>query len=111
MVLGVRFASAATLAVVASVVTAMLAGTPPMGAALAGLAATAYLVLRHARNVESVTASPTIVGALGLTAVGLGATAIPVSVPWVPLAAPVAVLLSYLIVVQPLLAARSRPTG
>jgi len=111
VVLGVRFASAATLAVMTSVATAMLAGTPPMGTALAGLAATAYLILRHARNVESVTASPTIVGALGLTAVGLGAMAIPVSVPWLPLAAPVVVLLSYLMAVQPLLAARGRPTS
>ena len=58
VVLGVRFASAATLAVMASVVTAMLAGTPPMGTALAGLAATAYLILRHARNVESVRRHP-----------------------------------------------------
>jgi hypothetical protein len=111
VVLGVRFAWAATLAVMMSVVTAMLADTPPMGTALAGLAAAAYLVLRHARNVESVSAAPTIVGALSLTAVALGASVITVSVPWVPLAAPVVVLLSYLIVVQPLLAERRKPTS
>ncbi|MDT5128208.1 MAG: hypothetical protein QOH54_3852, partial [Mycobacterium sp.] len=34
------------------------------------------------------------------------ATVIPVSVPWLPLAAPVAVLVSYVIVVKPLLAQR-----
>src|SRR4051812_20102321 len=111
VVLGVRFAFAATLAVTMSVVTSMLADTPPMGTALAGLAAAAYLVLRHARNVESVSAAPTIVGALSLTAVALGASVITVSVPWVPLAAPVVVLLSYLIVVQPLLAERRKPTS
>jgi hypothetical protein len=81
VVLGVRFASAATLAVMTSVVTAMLAGTPPMGTALAGLAATAYLVLRHARNVECPRVTHDRRRA-GSGRRGLGATAIPVSVPW-----------------------------
>jgi hypothetical protein len=111
VVLGIRFAGAATLAVTIAVVVAVLADTPPLGTALAGLAATAYLVLRHAPNVESVAASPTLIGALGLSAVGLGATAIPLSVPWLPLAAPVVVLVIYVIVVQPLLAAHGRPVN
>jgi hypothetical protein len=103
VVLGVRIAAAATAAVMFSVVTVVLADAPAMAAALAGLSATAYLLLRHARNVEAAVEMPTVVGALGLSAVGLAATAIPVSVPWLPLAAPVAVLVGYVLVVQPLL--------
>lgn len=103
VVVGIRIPAAATVAVVLAVTVALLADTPPMGAALAGLAAAAYLALRHAPHVESVATSPTVVGALGLSAVGLGATLIPVSVPWLPLAAPVAVLVGYVLVVRPLL--------
>ena len=103
---GIRFAGAATLAVMISVVVALLADAPPMSTALAGVAAAAYLVIRHSNSVESVVTAPTAVGALGFSAIGLGATVIPVSVPWLPLAAPVAVLVSYMIVVKPLLAQR-----
>jgi hypothetical protein len=103
---GIRYAGAATLAVMISVVVALLADAPPMSTALAGIAAAAYLVLRYANSVESVVTAPTAVGALGFLAIGLGATVIPVSVPWLPLAAPVAVLVSYVIVVKPLLAQR-----
>jgi hypothetical protein len=103
---GIRFAGAATLAVMISVVVALLADAPPMSTALAGIAAAAYLVLRYSSSVESVVTAPTAVGALGFSAIGLGATVIPVSVPWLPLAAPVAVLVSYVIVVKPLLAQR-----
>jgi hypothetical protein len=103
---GTRFAGAATLAVMISVVVALLADAPPMSTALAGVAAAAYLVIRHSGTAESVVTTPTVVGALGFSAIGLGATVIPVSVPWLPLAAPVAVLVSYVIVVKPLLAQR-----
>jgi hypothetical protein len=103
---GIRFAGAATLAVMISVVVALFADAPPMSTALAGIAAAAYLVLRYSSSVESVVTAPTAVGALCFSAVGLGATLIPVSVPWLPLAAPVAVVVSYVIVVKPLLAQR-----
>jgi hypothetical protein len=103
---GIRFAGAATLAVMISVVVALLADAPPMSTALAGVAAAAYLLLRYSSSVESVVTAPTAVGALGFSAIGLGATVIPVSVPWLPLAAPVAILVSYVIVVKPLLAQR-----
>ncbi|MDT4998557.1 MAG: hypothetical protein QOK12_662 [Mycobacterium sp.] len=103
---GIRFAGAATLAVMISVVVALLADAPPMSTALAGIAAAAYLVLRYSSSVESVVTAPTAVGALGFSAIGLGATVIPVSVPWLPLAAPVAIFVSYVIVVKPLLAQR-----
>lgn len=104
VVFGIRFAGAATLAVMISVVVALFADAPPMNTALAGVAAAAYLVLRHSSSIESVATAPTAVGALGFSAIGLGAAVIPVSVPWLPLAAPVAVLVSYVIVVKPLLA-------
>lgn len=104
VVFGIRFAGAATLAVMISVVVALFADAPPMNTALAGAAAAAYLVLRHSSSIESVATAPTAVGALGFSAIGLGAAVIPVSVPWLPLAAPVAVLVSYVIVVKPLLA-------
>jgi hypothetical protein len=104
--LGFRFAAAATLAVVLSVLVIALTDPPPMAAALAGVAATAYLVLRHARNVDSALAVPTVIGALSFSAIGLAAVAIPVSAPWLPLAAPAVVVLSYVIVVRPLLATR-----
>ncbi|MCW2560446.1 MAG: hypothetical protein JWP55_4410 [Mycobacterium sp.] len=107
---GIRFAAAASLAVMISVVVALLGEAPPMNTALAGVAAAAYLVLRHSSSVqsgvESVVTVPTAVGVLGFSAIGLGATVIPISVPWLPLAAPVAALVSYAIVVKPLLAQR-----
>lgn len=106
VVLGIRIAAAATVAVLLGVVTVVLADAPAMAAALAGLAAAAYLLLRHARTVEAAVEMPTVVGVLGLSAVGLAATAIPVSVPWLPLIAPVAVLACYVLVVQPLLTSR-----
>jgi hypothetical protein len=103
---GVRYAGAAPLAVMISVVVALFADAPPMSTALAGVAAAAYLVLRYSSSIESVVTAPTAIGALGFSAIGLGATVIPVSVPWLPLAAPVAILVSYVIVVKPLLAQR-----
>jgi hypothetical protein len=97
---------AAVAAVVLSVLVIALTDPPPMAAALAGVAATAYLVLRHARNVDSALAVPTVIGALSFSAIGLAAVAIPLSVPWLPLAAPAVVVLGYVIVVQPLLTTR-----
>lgn len=103
---GIRVPAAATLAVLLSVLLIALSDPPPMAAALAGLAATAYLLLRHTRNVDAAVAAPTVVGALSFSAVGLGAVVIPQNIPWLPLVAPAVVVLSYVIVVQPLLATR-----
>lgn len=101
VVVGVRFGAAATLAVLATIVALGLADPPPFLAAVAGLAAVGYLVLRHARG-GAVLTTPTVVGAVGLSVVaGLG-MAVPSTVPWVPLVAPLAVLLSYVTVVVPL---------
>ena len=102
VVVGIRFGAAATLAVAATVVALALSDPSPVLAAVAGLAAACYLVLRHASRGEAMTL-PTVLGAVGLSAVaGLGA-AMPMTLPWVPLVAPLAVLLIYVTVAAPLI--------
>lgn len=98
---GTVFRPATTLAVLLAVAALAFSGPPPMFAAVSGLAATFYLVLRHASaNVLSVS-SPTIVAALGFTVVGLAATSFPLTLPWLPLAAPPAVLAIYVLATRP----------
>ncbi|MET4427175.1 hypothetical protein [Mycolicibacterium sp. 624] len=104
VVVGAGSVGAATLAVGCTVVLLVLSDPPPIVAALAGLGATAYLVLRHSARVEESVSWPTVAGAVGFSAVGMAAVLIPVDVAWLPLAAPVAVLAVYLIVTRPYLA-------
>ena len=92
---------AGTVAVLLTVLTVALAGPASMYTALAGLAAAAYLVLRHGNPT-----GPTMMSAVGFTAVGTVAVAVPATVPWLPLAAPLAVLAGYLLAVRPYLARR-----
>ncbi|MGB0970202.1 MAG: hypothetical protein ACPGVG_04470 [Mycobacterium sp.] len=94
---------AATVAVLLTVFTVVLADPAPMYTALAGLAATAYLVLRHSTGGATV---PTMFAAVGFAAVVTVAVAVPVQVPWLPLAAPLVVLAGYLLSLQPFLARR-----
>jgi hypothetical protein len=89
------------------VVAIALSDPNPMLATLAGLNATAYLLLRHAGARESLT-RPTMVAVLGLSALGLVATTIPVELPWVPLLAPLAVLAVFVIAIRPLIGAGRR---
>jgi hypothetical protein len=103
----IQFARAATIAVIACVVAIALSDPNPMLATLAGLNATGYLLLRHAGAREALT-RPTIVGALGMSALGLVATALPVELPWAPLLAPFVVLAVFVIVAQPLRLAHRR---
>lgn len=107
VVLGARVASAATVAAACTVVLIVLTDPPPIVAALAGLAAAAYLVLRHTAHVAESVAWPTVACAVGLSAVGMAAVLIPVDVAWLPLVAPVAVLAIYVIATGPYLAGRS----
>lgn len=104
VVVGAGAVGAATFAVGCTVVLLVLSDPPPIVAALAGLGATAYLVLRHSAHVEESASWPTVAGAVGFSAVGMAAVLIPVDVAWLPLAAPVAVLAVYLIVTRPYLA-------
>ena len=104
--IAVLFRPAATLAVLLTVVAIALSGPPATVAAVSGLSAAAYLVLRHAAatdaGLDSVSGA-TMVSAVGFTLVGLVATAFPLRLPWLPLLAPLAVFAVYLLATRPYL--------
>ena len=102
---GVAFRRAATLAVLGTVVTVTLANPAPTLVALAGLCATAYLVLRHT---DAMTV-PTLMAAAGFTVAGLVATAFPLTLPWLPLAAPLAAFGIYALALHPFLTRSKAP--
>ena len=91
---------AATVAVLLTVCTVVLADPAPMYTALAGLAATAYLVLLHGAGRA---AGPTMFAAVGFSALVTLALAVPVQVPWLPLVAPLVLLAVYLLSLKPFL--------
>ncbi len=95
--LGTVYRAAATPAVVLAVAAIALADPTPILAAVSGLAATLYLVLRHATGEVFTASTPTVVAALSFTVVGLAATSFPLQLPWLPLLAPPAVLGIYLL--------------
>ena len=97
MALGTVYRAAATPAVVLAVAAIALADPTPILAAVSGLAATLYLVLRHATGEVLTASTPTVVAALRFTVVGLAATSFPLQLPWLPLLAPLAVLGIYLL--------------
>jgi hypothetical protein len=88
VLMGNIFRPAATLAVLMSAAVIVLTDAPAMLAALSGLCAACYLVLRH----TAIITAPSVIGAVGFTAAGLAAVSMPLQLPWVPLAAPLAVL-------------------
>jgi hypothetical protein len=103
---GVLRRDAATLAVLLSVATIVLASPPAVLTAVSGLSAAAYLVCRHAvgpHPAAVIGSWPTIIGAVGFTFVGLVATSFPMHLPWLPLAAPLGVLAIYLVATRPFL--------
>lgn len=89
---------AATLAVLLAVVAVVLADPAPMHTVLAGLAAAAYLVLRHTDPTL-----PSMLFAVGFAGVAAVVVALPVHVPWLPLIAPLALLAGYLLSLRPFL--------
>jgi hypothetical protein len=99
------FRLAATVAVLITAAVIVIADAPPMLAALSGLSAAGYLVLRH----TVAATGPTVVGAVGFTAVGLGAASLPMELPWVPVLAPLAVVVAYVLVTRPFWGDRSTP--
>ncbi|MCW2555491.1 MAG: conserved hypothetical transrane protein [Mycobacterium sp.] len=105
VVSGLVFRAAATLAVAVTIVALAISEPSPVVAAVAGLAATIYLVLRHARGGDAAMAltAPTVLGALGLSAVAVLGATIALALPWVPLVAPLAVVAIYVTVVTPLI--------
>jgi hypothetical protein len=97
VLVGMAFRPAATAAVLITGAVIVIADAPPMLAALSGLSAAGYLVLRH----TVAATAPTVVGAVGFTAVGLGAASLPMELPWVPVLAPLAVVVAYVLVTRP----------
>ena len=102
LVAGLVIRLAATLAVVAVVGALALSEPSPVVAAIAGLAATAYLVVRHADGTDAASALtvPTVLAALGVSAVTVLGATVPLALPWVPLVAPLAVVAAYVIVLD-----------
>jgi hypothetical protein len=96
----------ATLAVLLTVATIALSNPAATLAAVSGLAAAVYLVLRHAAGsgtgLDGVSGA-TLVGAAGFAFAGLVATAFPLQLPWLPLLAPLAVFAVYLLATRPFL--------
>jgi hypothetical protein len=97
VLVGTVFRPAATLALFITAWVIVLADAPPMLAALSGLSAAGYLVLRHTASATA----PTVVGAVGFTTAGLAAASVPVQLPWVPVLAPLAVVVAYVLVTRP----------
>ena len=102
LLVGLVIRLAATLAVVAVVGALALSEPSPVVAAIAGLSATAYLVVRHADGTDAASALtvPTVLAALGLSAVTVLGATVPLALPWVPLVAPLAVVAAYVIVLD-----------
>ena len=103
---GIVFRPAATLAVLLSVATVVVAEPPHLFAALSGLCAAAYLVCRYAVGTSAgavIGSGPTIVAAIGFTFAGLVATSFPLQLPWLPLLAPLGVLAIYVVATRPFL--------
>jgi hypothetical protein len=95
-----------TLAVLLTVMVVALSGPPATVAAVSGLSAAIYLVLRHAAGSGSgldVVSGATLVSAVGFTVVGLVSTAFPLRLPWLPLLAPLAVFAVYVLATRPYL--------
>jgi hypothetical protein len=97
MLVGTAFRPAASLAVLTTAAVLVIADAPPLLAALSGLSAAGYLVLRH----TVAATAPTVVGAVGFTAAGLAAASLPMELPWVPVLAPLAVVVAYVLVTRP----------
>ena len=100
---GLFYRRAATVAVLLSIGAMALADPSPFFAAVSGLSAAAYLVVRYADDSDAVAVTmPTAVGLLGFTAAGLAATAVDIQVKWVPLLAPGVVVAILILVAMPM---------
>jgi hypothetical protein len=97
VLVGNIFRPAATLAVLLAAAALVLNESPAMLGALSGLCAACYLVLRHTATITA----PTVIGAVGFTAVGLMAVTLPLELPWVPLLAPLTVVALVALVTRP----------
>lgn len=99
---GIWYRAAATTAVLLAAAALVASEAPTVIAALCGLCATGYLVLRHARGAAADTLTgPTVAGAAGFTLAGVIATSFPLQVPWLPLVAPLAVFVIFALATRP----------
>ena len=101
---GVAFRVASTVAVLLAAAAIVASGAPPMLAALAGLSAACYLVLRYTEggSARVIGASaPAMIAALGFAFVGVLAASFPFELPWLPLLAPLAVFGIYVLATRP----------
>ena len=109
---GTVFRQVATLAVLLTVLVIVLSNPAPTLAAVSGLSAVSYLVVRHAADSGAGFATisgSTMVGAVGFTVAGLVATVFPLQLPWLPLLAPLAVLAVYVLATRPFLRDENLP--
>ncbi len=101
---GIAFRAMGTVAVLFAAAAIVAAEAPPMLAALAGLSAACYLVLRYTEggSTRIIGASaPALLAALGFTFAGVLAASFPFQLPWLPLLAPLAVFGIYVIATRP----------
>ena len=87
LLIGLVYRAAATLSVLSVIAAIVLSNPPPLFAAVSGLSAAAYLVLRHAAGPPAglvTTTRPTVIGMVGMTLVGIAATSVPLRLPWLP---------------------------
>jgi hypothetical protein len=104
VLVGLRYRTAATVSVLLVVAAIVLSNPPPLFAALSGLSAAAYLVLRHAAALGVVTTTrPTVIGVIGFMLVGIAATSVPLRVPWLPLVAPPVAVVIFVLTTLPFL--------
>lgn len=100
VVAGMVWRPVATVAVLGTVAVIVVSDPAPMFTALAGLAAAAYLLLRHGEHAAT---PPSMIAAAGFAAVATMLAALPVHLPWLPLIAPAALLGGYLVALRPYL--------
>ena len=101
---GIVCRGAATVAVLLAAAAIVVSDAPPMLAALAGLSAACYLVLRYTEVASTRVmgaSAPAMLAALGFTFVGVLAASFPFELPWLPLLAPLAVLGIYVLATRP----------
>jgi hypothetical protein len=101
---GIALRAAATVAVLLAASAIVIADAPPMFAALAGLSAACYLVLRYTESGSTRVmgaSAPAMLAALGFTFVGVLAASFPFELPWLPLLAPLAVFGIYALATRP----------
>jgi hypothetical protein len=104
VLVGIGFRVAATAAVLLAAAAIVVSDAPPMLAALAGLSAACYLVLRYTEGGSTRVlgaSAPAMVAALGFTFVGVLAASFPLELPWLPLLAPLAVFGIYVLATHP----------